>query len=50
MAANNEIGTLQPVAEVGALCRERGIVFHCDAVQALGRMPGRRRRRGASTS
>ena len=39
MAANNEIGTLQPVAEVGALCRERGIVFHTDAVQALGRVP-----------
>ncbi len=39
MAANNEIGTLQPVAQVGALCRERGIVFHSDAVQALGRMP-----------
>jgi cysteine desulfurase len=39
MAANNEVGTLQPVAEVGRLCRERGIVFHCDAVQALGRIP-----------
>ncbi|HEX6739612.1 MAG TPA: cysteine desulfurase family protein [Vicinamibacteria bacterium] len=39
MAANNEIGTLQPVAEVGRLCRERGIVFHSDAVQALGRVP-----------
>jgi cysteine desulfurase len=39
MAANNEIGTLQPVAAVGALCRERGVVFHCDAVQALGRIP-----------
>jgi len=38
MAANNEIGTIQPVAEIGALCRERSIVFHCDAVQALGRM------------
>jgi cysteine desulfurase len=37
MAANNEVGTLQPVVEVGALCRERGIVFHSDAVQALGR-------------
>jgi cysteine desulfurase len=39
MAANNELGTLQPVAEVGAICRERGIVFHSDAVQALGRVP-----------
>lgn len=39
MAANNEVGTLQPVAEVGALCRARGIVLHSDAVQAAGRMP-----------
>lgn len=39
MAANNEIGTLQPVAEVGAVCRERGILFHSDAVQAIGRVP-----------
>ncbi len=39
MAANNEVGTLQPVAAIGALCRARGIVFHCDAVQALGRIP-----------
>ncbi|HEY2943850.1 MAG TPA: cysteine desulfurase family protein [Vicinamibacteria bacterium] len=39
MAANNEIGTIQPVAEIGALCRDRGVVFHCDAVQALGRIP-----------
>jgi cysteine desulfurase len=39
MAANNEIGTVQPVAEVGALCRDRGIVFHSDAVQAVGRVP-----------
>ena len=39
MFANNEIGTVQPVAEIGALCRERKIIFHCDAVQALGRLP-----------
>lgn len=39
MAANNEVGTIQPVAEVGAACRERGIVFHSDAVQAVGRVP-----------
>ncbi len=38
MAANNEIGTLQPLAEIGALCRSRGIAFHSDAVQALGRV------------
>jgi cysteine desulfurase len=39
MAANNEIGTVQPVAEVGALCQEHGAVFHTDAVQAVGRLP-----------
>ncbi|HVQ29611.1 MAG TPA: aminotransferase class V-fold PLP-dependent enzyme, partial [Vicinamibacteria bacterium] len=39
MAANNEVGTLQPIAAVGALCRARGIAFHCDAAQALGRIP-----------
>jgi cysteine desulfurase len=39
MAANNEIGTIQPVAELGAVCRERGIVFHTDAVQWLGKEP-----------
>jgi cysteine desulfurase len=39
MAANNEIGVLQPIAEIGKLCRERGVLFHSDAVQALGRVP-----------
>jgi cysteine desulfurase len=39
MAANNEIGTLQPVAEIGALCRERGVLFHTDAVQWFGKEP-----------
>ena len=39
MAANNEIGTLQPVAELGALCRERGVLFHTDAAQWFGKEP-----------
>lgn len=39
MAANNEIGTLNPVAMIGAICRQRGVMFHCDAVQAAGRVP-----------
>nr|WP_235216736.1 IscS subfamily cysteine desulfurase [Archangium violaceum] len=39
MLANNEIGTVQPVAEIGKLCRQRGILFHCDAVQGIGKVP-----------
>ena len=39
MYANNEIGAIQPVAEIGALCRERGVPFHTDAVQAVGHLP-----------
>jgi cysteine desulfurase len=39
MAANNEIGVLQPIAEIGALCRERGVLFFCDAAQAVGKVP-----------
>ena len=39
MYANNEIGTVQPIAEIGALCRERGVLFHTDAVQAVGNLP-----------
>src|SRR6266851_8518638 len=39
MAANNETGLVQPLEEIGKLCRERGVLFHSDAVQALGRMP-----------
>ena len=36
MFANNEIGTIQPIAEIGAVCREKGVLFHTDAVQAVG--------------
>ncbi|MEG0778895.1 MAG: cysteine desulfurase NifS [Oscillospiraceae bacterium] len=38
MFANNEIGTIQPIAEIGVLCRERGVLFHTDAVQAAGHL------------
>ncbi len=39
MYANNEIGTIQPIRELGALCRARGVLFHTDAVQAVGHLP-----------
>lgn len=39
MAANNEVGTIQPIEEIGKICREKGVLFHTDAVQAFGHMP-----------
>jgi cysteine desulfurase len=39
MAANNEIGTIQPIAELGAICRNHGVIFHTDAVQWFGKEP-----------
>ena len=39
MAANNEIGTVNPIADIGALCRSKGVLFHSDAVQAVGKIP-----------
>ena len=39
MYANNEIGTIQPIAEIGAICKRKGVLFHTDAVQAVGHLP-----------
>ena len=39
MMANNEIGTIQPIREIGAICRKHGVLFHTDAVQAVGHIP-----------
>ena len=39
MYANNEIGTIQPIAEIGTICRKKGVLFHTDAVQAVGHLP-----------
>ena len=39
MLVNNEIGVIQPIAEIGELCRKKGIIFHCDAAQATGKTP-----------
>lgn len=39
MAANNEVGTIQPIERIGEVCEQHGVIFHCDAAQALGRIP-----------
>ena len=47
LAADGEIGTLQPVEEIGALCRDRGVLFHTDATQMVGKLAVDVRRIGA---
>src|ERR671938_120077 len=39
MSANNEVGVLHPIEEIGRITREKGVVFHCDAVQSVGKLP-----------
>lgn len=39
MHANNEIGTIQPIASIGSICRKKGVIFHTDAVQTAGHLP-----------
>lgn len=39
MGVNNEIGVVQPLQQIGALCRQKGVFFHCDAAQAIGKIP-----------
>jgi len=46
MFANNEVGTIQPIEEIGRICKERGVLFHCDATQAVGKVPVDVRRMG----
>jgi cysteine desulfurase len=48
MAANNEIGTIYPIAEIGAICQAKGVPFHSDAIQAFGKIPLRPRAAGIS--
>ncbi len=49
MLANNEIGAIQPLAEIGRICRERGVLLHTDATQAVGKIPVDVERAAAST-